>query len=125
MLTINHGEALSRALSSPLDRRLKELLTERIRQLDVEDLSTAARFVIVEPGDTLNALETELGFAISDDPEVGFGCEWVEDHGHCHELVFILTDDGFAHVAFVPRQPDIDAALLSLCALFASEQTIG
>ena len=125
MLTITDGGSFSRALSTSIDSRLKELLTERIRQLEVDDLTTAARFLIAEAGDSLDALEKELGFAISNDTEVGFGCEWIEDHGHTFELVFILTDDGFAHVAFVPRQPDIDAALLSLCALFASEQTIG
>lgn len=118
MFAIIDGEALLRALSSSIDTRLKELLTERVRQLDVEDLTTAARFVIVQPGDSLKALENELGFAISADPEVGFGCEWVEDHGHTFELVFVLTDDGCAHVVLVPNQPNIDVDILNLCALF-------
>ena len=61
---------------------------------------------------------------IAYDPEIGFGCEWIEDHRHTLELFFLLSDDGFAHVVFVPNQSDIDADLLSLCATFAGEQTI-
>ena len=131
MLTITDGGSLSRALSSPIDPRLKRLLRNRIQQLNVEDLSTAARFVIVQPGDTITDLDQALGFSILKnvadgsrfgDPDFTPGWEWIEDHGFCHELVFILTDDGYAHVVFVQRESGINADLLNFCATYAEEQ---
>lgn len=124
MLTITDGVSLSRALTTSIDPRLKQLLTDRIQQLDVEDLSTAARFIIVQPGDTLDDLEKELGFLIAGDHERGFDPEWVADHGTFYEAVWILTDDGFAHVVLVPREPGISPDLLDFCATYASEQAV-
>lgn len=51
MLNVHDRATLSRALTTSIDLRLKRLLTERIQQLNVEDLSTAARFIIVQEGD--------------------------------------------------------------------------
>ena len=130
MLTINDGESLARALSTSIDPRLKQLLTDRIQQLDVADLSTAARFVIVQPGDTIADADQALGFSILQslgdgtrygDPDFSPGWEWIEDHGFAFELVFIFTDDGFAHVVFVPNAPGISTDLLNLCRTYAAE----
>ena len=131
MLTITDGGSLTRALSTSIDPRLKRLLTDRIRQLDVEDLSTAARFIVMQSGHTTDDLEQVLGFSVFQnaadgsrlgDTDYSPGFEWIEDHGHCYELVFILTDDGFAHVVFLPREPGIDATLLNFCATYAGEE---
>jgi len=46
-------------------------------------------------------------------------CEVIEDHGHCHEMVFVLSDEGTGVILFVPKQPGIDPELLSMCAAFA------
>ena len=133
MITITDRGSLTRALTSSIDPRLKRLLSDRVRQLDVEDLTTAARFVLVQPSDTLADLERALGFSILQnpadgtrfgDPDFSPGFEWIEDHGFAFELVFIFTDDGFAHVVFVPSEPDIDASLLNFCATYASEQVV-
>lgn len=131
MLMVTNEYSLSRAVSSTINPLLKQLLTDRIRQLDVEDLSTAARFVIVQPGDTITDLDQALGFSILKnvadgsrfgDPDFTPGWEWIEDHGFCHELVFILTDDGYAHVVFVQRESGINADLLNFCGTYAEEQ---
>lgn len=133
MLTITDGESLTRALSTSIDPRLKRLLRERIRQLNVEDLSTAARFVIVQSGDTIADADQALGFSILenvadgtrfDDPDFTPGWEWIEGHGFAFELVFIFTDDGFAHVVFVPSEPRINADLLNFCATYAGQQAV-
>jgi len=130
MLTITDGGSLSRALSTSIDPRLKRLLTDRIRQLDFEDLSTTARFVIVQPGDTLNDLECELGFSVLQnpadgsrfgDPDFSPGWEWVADHGHCFELVFIFDDSGFAHVVLLENSHGVDPQLLELCRLYVTD----
>ena len=130
MLTITDGGSLSRALSSPIDPRLKRLLRNRIQQLNVEDLSTAARIVIVQPGDTIANLDQALGFSVFmnpgdgtryGDPDFTPGWEWIEDHSHSIELLFIMTDDGFAHVVLAPRDQGINADLLKFCEAYAGE----
>jgi hypothetical protein len=130
MLIVTNEHSLSRALSSSIDPRLKQLLTDRVRQLDVEDLFTAARFVIVQPGETIADLDQALGFSslqnLGDgtrycDPDFSPGWEWIEDHGFAFELVFIFTDDGFAHVVLVPNAPGISTDLLNLCRTYAAD----
>ncbi len=120
MLTVTDGGSLLRALSTSIDPPMKRLLVERRDQLggDIKDL---ARFLIAEPLGGLDALETELGFPVRGDLEGRFGCEWVADHGTFYEAVWILTDDGYAHVALIPKQ-DIDPGLLHLCELYVTDQ---
>lgn len=133
MLNVHDRATLSRALNSSLDPRLKQLLAERVRQLDVEDLPTAARFVLVQPSDTLADLERALGFSILQnpadgtrfgDPDFSPGFEWIEDHGFAFELVFIFTDDGFAHVVLAARHRGINADLLKFCEACAGEHAV-
>jgi hypothetical protein len=131
MLSITDGGSLARALNLPIDDRLKELLAERRTQLaEFEDLSEIARFVVVQPGDEVGALEGQLGFSVFrnpvdgrlfDDPEFTPGWEWAADHGHYFELVFIFDDSGFAHVVIVEKSPGVDSNLLKLCTDYASE----
>ena len=122
MLTIVDGGSLSRALNLPIDPDIRRLLIQRRDQLGtIED---QARFLVMQPRDTLDDLEKELGFLIAGDHERGFDPEWVADHGTFYEAVWILTDDGFAHVVFVPSEPDINAALLKLCAESAVKQAV-
>jgi hypothetical protein len=130
MLTITDGGSLSRALSMPLDARLKRLLIERRDQLggDIEDI---ARFIVVQPGDDLDALETALGFSVLQnqvdgrrfgDLEFSPSWEWLADHGYCFELVFIFDDSGFAHVVLVESFQGIDPELLNLCQLYVTDK---
>ena len=132
MLTITDGGSLSRALRTPIDPRLKRLLTDRIQQLDVEDLSTAARFVIVQPGDTIADADRALGFCILQnladgtrfgDPDFSPGFEWIEDHGFAFELTFEATTD-FTVAVLVERGRGIDPNLLNFCATYAGEQAV-
>ncbi len=120
MLTITDGRSLARALSLPVDARIKRLLTLRCEQLG-GDITDLARFIVVQPGDGLDALETVLGFPVFGEPELSFAPEWVADEGDLLEAVWILTDCGFAHVAVVPRGPGISPQLIEVFAAYASE----
>ena len=115
MLSVTDGEALTRALQSDIDHRLKALLRLRAKQLTKhqpqEDLADLAHFAIVEAGDTPVDLERAIGFSIFQNPADGSrmgepdwqpGWEWIEDHGFAWELCFILDDSGFGHVVIVP-----------------------
>ena len=129
MLTLTNGGSLARALKLPIDPRLKQLLTLRRDQLaEFGDLSEIARFVIVQPGDSLDALEKELGFSVFrnpvdgrqfGDPEFDPGWEWLADHGFAWELCFIYDDSGFGHVVIIPNEQGIDPELLRLCQAYA------
>ncbi len=129
MLTITDGGSLARALVLPIDSRLKRLLVERRDQLG-GDVKDQARFIVVQPGDSLDTLEQELGWSVFTTPEgqrfgePDFypGWEWLADHGHCFEMVFIMTDDGFAHVILIENSPGVDPDLLKLCTTYATER---
>lgn len=127
MLLIGSSAAMARALDSPLDGALRALLLLRRAQLtehDEADLSEIASFLIVEAGDDLPEVETQLGFSLLTNPidERRYGdsdftpfWEWIHASDGWFELVFVLTDDGFAHVVFVKDEAGVDPSLLSLC----------
>ncbi len=129
MLTITDGGSLTRALAMRIDLRLKRMLIERRDQLDGE-IKGEARFIVVQPGDSMKALEQELGWSIFMNPEgYWFGhpdyypsWEWLADHGHCFEMVFIMTDDGFAHVVLVEQSQGVDPELLRLCRMYVTDE---
>jgi hypothetical protein len=129
MLSIADGEALSHALSSPLNPDTKRLLTTRRNQLGGE-IGGIARFVVMQPGDNATDLDRALSFSVFQNPVDGsrFGepdftpaWEWIEDHGFAFEAAFIFDDSGFAHVLIVPKHHGIEPALIELCTTFASE----
>ncbi len=130
MLTIDDGGSLTRALSTSIDPRLRRLLVERRDQLGGR-IKGEARFIVVQPGDGLDALETALGFSVLHnqidgrrfgDPEFSPSWEWLADHGHCYELVFIFDDSGFAHVVLIENPHGVDWELLRLCQLYVTDQ---
>jgi len=45
--------------------------------------------------------------------------EALEEHSHCFEMLFILSDNGFGIALFIPKHPGIDADLLAMCAEYA------
>lgn len=130
MKIIDSPEAMARALSSPLDPLLDRLLRLRVEQLTGYEgyaLDDLAVFIIVEPGDTLAAVEAELRISLTvnlvdgacwPDPDFCPNWEWCEDHGALFELTFILDDSGYGHVLFVPKSEGIDTVMLSICAAF-------
>lgn len=130
MKIINSPEAMDDALSSSLDPLLERLLRLRVEQLTGYEgfaLDDLAVFIIVEPGDNLEAVEAELRISLTvnlvdgcrwPDPDFCPNWEWCEDHGALFELTFILDDSGYGHVLFVPKQVDVDPTILALCAAF-------
>ncbi len=123
MLTITDGGSLSRAFSSSLDPGIRRLLRLRCKQLG-GDITGQVRFVIFQPGDTLDQLDRQLSFSVFQnagdgsrfgEPDFTPSWEWLADHGHCFELVFIFDDSGFAHVVLVENSQGVDPELLKLC----------
>ncbi|MBU2571019.1 MAG: hypothetical protein KJ725_13515 [Gammaproteobacteria bacterium] len=85
-------------------------------------------FIVLEPGDTSENIESATGYApmkslFSDahygDPEFMPDFEYLEGHGEFFEAVYILNDGGFAVVLIVPKLQGIDEAILALRTEFA------
>jgi hypothetical protein len=130
MLIINDQSSLERALSLPIEPRVKGLITERVRQLTADgfDFAEIANFIIVQPGDSLAAVEKALGFSplqnpvdgcVWPDPDFTPGWEWIEDHGDLYETVFIFDDSGFGRVLLIEASEGQDSRLLQLCTQYA------
>jgi hypothetical protein len=100
------------------DSNLRDLLTARARELqpylDGEDLSELVTFLVLEPGDSLTAIDELLGFRLLGDEIRRF--ELITDHSAWYEIVFILSDDGAGIEVFVPKHIAIDPELLRMCA---------
>lgn len=122
MLTIDNDARLARALDQPLGAAVHQLLALRREQLgSIEGIAT---FHLVEAGDTLADAEAALGFPIATDlvegvsyPDPDFVPSWESAERHSsgvYEIVYILTDDGHAHVLLVPDSEDTDPVLRSL-----------
>lgn len=107
------------------DSGIRSLLQLRFEQLGgvIDDTS----FFVVEPSDTVDEIEAETGCPIvtswfsedvfgDDDFVPSF--DFIEEHRHCFEMMFVTTDDSTV-VIFVPKAIPIDNRLLALCREYA------
>ena len=123
------------------DPYISGLVTLRFRQIlagEPYDYDRHGYMVVVEPGDTVEQLEQEIGLPILhglfDDAPFGDDdftpCfDILEEHTYensnaeqhrIYELVFIRNDDGFATTLFVPACEGIPGDLLAMCRSFAT-----
>ena len=125
MLVIRDPSSLARLT----DPAVRDLIRRRRDEYGSDaDLAT---FVVVEPGDPLDALDARLGFPVLSNRfdgtrhgEPGFApsFELAEDHGDFYEIVFVLADYGDGVLVFIPKHGGVDAQLLSLCAEYATPE---
>jgi hypothetical protein len=114
------------------DPDVRQLAWRRFQQItagEVYDYDRHGELIVVEPGDTVAALEEACGCAILHNPFDGtrFGdkdfapvFEAIEEHAGCFEIVAILNDDGFGVALFVPKRPGVAPDdLLEMCARHA------
>jgi hypothetical protein len=122
------GPDQTQQIDNPALRRLVEKRFYEICDGEAYEAEIHGEMLLAEPGDSLASLEQESGCSVSTNvfdeskfPEPDFvpACEVIEEHATCFEMVFILNDDGFGISIFVPKQPDIDQNLLSLCRTYA------
>lgn len=107
-------------LDSPLAPDLKVLLqTRRDQLMAYGDLSELGDFVIIQPGDTMTAIENALGWPILIDGVPSW--EWLQRHGSHWEMPFVLSDSGAGHVLIVPDSEGIDPTLRHLCQSYADQ----
>jgi hypothetical protein len=105
------------ALRNLSDGPLQALLQQRTEELNEEadgGWTELVRFVALQPGDSLEVLNAELGFPILEQP-----FELIEEHAAWFEMVFVLSDDGVGVEVFIPKAPGVDSQLLARCAAYA------
>ena len=113
------------------DLELRQLIEKTIHDLSEDepyDPEELGYFVIVEPGDTLEMIDVQLGFSIMSNRYSGdrFGSsgftpcfELVEEHAGYYEMVFVISDDGYGVEVFIPKTGEIDPELLAMCKQYA------
>ena len=73
------------------------------------DPAELVRLVIIEPGDTLEAVNVAVGYTLTPDWEAR------DQEGAWHALTYVLSDWGEGLLVFLPARQDIDPAFLQLC----------
>ncbi len=91
----------------------RELVQQRIDCTgDGFDLADVGYFLVVEPGDTIEAIDNQVGFPILcnrftgiqwDQPGFTPSFELVEEFPACFDLVYVLGQDGAGVEVFVPK----------------------
>ena len=113
------------------DPAIRKLVQQRIDELGGNkfDATELGFFLVVEPGDSLDAISAQLGFPVLANRVTGirFGepgfapsFEFVEAIGNCYDMVFIVDDSGFGIELFVPVAEGAPVELLAMSQLYAT-----
>jgi hypothetical protein len=125
------------ATSQITDSYIHDLVSLRWSQIlagEPYDYDRHGYMVVVEPGDTVEQLEQEIGLPILhglfDDlayghPDFTPCFDILEMHAYenaisIYEMVIISNDDGFATTVFVPACEGMPGDLLAMCRSFAT-----
>ena len=118
MQILRDSKSIEEGGRSWLDPELSELLAAHVKRLSEYegcDLSELVNFIVFEECDTVADLDAALGFPVMANRfdgcrygEPGFNPSWeaIEEHINWFELVYVLSDDGFGIVMFIPKRAD-------------------
>ncbi len=138
MHVLRDAESIDAEIKSCADPCMRQLIADRaefVRQEvdasegEYDDIGELISFILVEPGDTLQAIDAEMDGTFLVDHYGGrqFGdpgfvpCfESLEEHATFYDMEFIVGDEGFAVQVLVPKSTGIDPWLLQLCAEHAT-----
>ena len=131
MIVLRDPQATSQ-LTDPYIHDLVSLRWSQVLAGEPYEYDRHGYMVVVEPGDTVEQLEQEIGLPILHGlfDDIPFGdedftpCfEILEEQSNesstVYEMVFISNDDGFATTVFVPATEGTDSRLLAMCRSFA------
>lgn len=130
-MQIIRDPAQTSTIADPYIRHLVEL---RIYELGKQpyDLSAMGYFLIVEPGDSLEAINAQIGISILCDRTTGLrydqagyrpSFEFIEEFSGCYDAVLVLGQE-FAVEVFIPKTAGIEDELLKMCQQFAVQGTV-
>lgn len=119
MQCLRNAESITVFLETCPHPELHKLISERMAELaeySDYDISELVNFLVVDPGDSLASISQEVGFSVGD---VSRPMESIAARGAWFEVVFVLGDDGFGLVIYVPAHGLNDPLLVELCARHA------
>ena len=109
---------------------IRELVQQRINDLGGEsfDSNELGYFLVVEAGDSIEAIRATVGFDILHNRFTGIrfnatgftpSFEFIEEFPACYDMVFVLDDTGIGVEIFVPKEEGIDPDLIAMCRMYA------
>jgi hypothetical protein len=116
------------------DPAIRKLVRQRFDDLggDKFDAAVLGYFLVIEPGDSADAINTKIGLNILanrftgirwDQPGFTPSFEFIEAFPSCYELVFILDDSGYGVDIFISKGTGVDPDLLAMCQRYATPGT--
>ena len=117
------------------DPAIRKLVQHRIDELGGDKFNTTelGYFLVIEPGDSLDTITTQIGFNILanrftgihwDQPGFTPSFEFIEEFPSCFEIVIILDDSGYGVDIFISKGSGVDPDLLAMCQRYATPGTI-
>lgn len=123
MRSFDTKAALLAALEDPT---LPQPVAKRIRHCLDNGLEDLTHILVIEPGDTEEAIVEAIGFSPLEDrlhgtrfgdPDFEPDWDWCHRHTGWWELIYTVGNDGFAFLLFVEDAEGVDDRLLTLCRL--------
>ena len=119
MLNLPDLDSQLAVLVQPLEANLKRLLSVRVRDAAILGLADLTHIVVIEPGDSEADIDDAIGFSplvsridgVRHQPD----WDWIEKHQGYWELVYTVSNDGFAFLVLVQDMPGVLPDLLALC----------
>jgi hypothetical protein len=113
------------------DLDIRQLVQQRIDDLGSDNFSSSdlGYLLLIEPGDTLEAIQAQIGFDILSNLRTGLrydqegftpSFEFIEDLGFCYDMVIVLSDSGYGVELFITKSDGIPPELLEMCARHAT-----
>ena len=130
MLSIFDAASAAAVLAQPLSPALRALITDRLNDAQAIGLSDQTHILVVEPGDTEEAIRQEIGWSPLVHPIDGvpFGTgeflphwSWLQDVGGYYELLHTVGNFGFAYILLIKDAPGVPAELVAMCRQYAGE----
>ncbi len=115
MHVLRHPEEVLAFLEDYPDPCVTALIRQRMTELIDDDTSMEELvvFVILEAGESIDQLQTQMTMQIMTDQGVPLW-EVIEEHNTCNELVFVLSSSGQGILVFAPKN-GCATDILALC----------
>ena len=131
MYVLRDAAAVRAFLSAGVDAELQGLIDGRIGELAeyTDEIGELVTFIVVQAGDAVEQIDAALGFGILSHrfDAVPFGApgfmpswESLIEHAGWFELTYVLGDDGFGIVIYVPKAEALAPELLAMCSRYAA-----
>lgn len=107
------------------DGPIKNFIASRLAEIkstNDEWAENYGSFLIVEPGDTMESLQTAANWPLfqgNASPELPT-FEWINSYGHLYEIAYIISDSGQYIIVVVPMNSNIDYSILRFCRNYLS-----